>query len=187
MTPQRQALIAATIAKLEAAGYQISNAAVYAEVRGSKTEVSSYMAAWRAAQREAGAVAVLETDASEAEAGCQVAPGSSTAPAVVRPARTQEPHCVAMAWAHTAALHALEAAQRRVEEAAIALHQARWQGRLALERLRHASAVARACDPHEVQAAFARLEEAAQGLAAFVGAEEAARAASDLRYAPRGL
>lgn len=187
MTPAKQALIAATIARLVAAGQPISNAAVYAEVRGSKTELSTYMRTWRAAQREAGAVAVLEAGAPDADDDGHEVPGPAAGPGVVRATRTQEPHVGALARAYTEAQRALEAAQQRVEAIAIATQQARWQGRTALERLRHASRVPRVCDPHEVQVAFARVQAAQQGLAVYVGDEEAARAASDMSYVPRGL
>ena len=186
MMPEKREQIEAVIARQAAEGQPISHAAVYAEVRGNRTQFTTYMRTWRAEQREAGAVAVLEDCPPDADAASQDAPDPAEAPAVVRATRTQEPHVVALARAYTEAQRALEAAQRRVEEVSIAMARAQWTARTALERLRHASRVVWACDPHEGQAAC-RAAAAQQGLATFVGAEEAARAASDRGYVPRGL
>ena len=127
------------------------------------------------ARRAAGAVAILEAPPTHGANG-HASPGPAPPPLLTQ-----------LAQERTQLQRALEAVQQRVEQNARARHAAQWRGRTALERLRQASRVARACDAHAVQAAFARVQGAAEALAVVGGAEEAARAASDLAYVPRGL
>ena len=116
MTPEKREQIEAVIARLHAEGQAITNDKVYAEIGGNRTSFTAYMRAWRAQQREAGAVAVLEACSPAATADSQDGPDPAEAPVVVRATRTQAPHLVALARAYTEAQRTLEAAQRRVEE-----------------------------------------------------------------------
>jgi hypothetical protein len=125
---------------------------------------------------------VLEPASPAEDASQDAAPDQ--APEVVR---SPEPHLVALERLYTQVQRDKEAVLQREQDIAIALHRALWSAKAALETLRKAAQVARTAPMQAVREACRAVAVAQQRLATYVGVEEAARAARESRYVPRGL